>query len=87
MRTATPTEDVIRPIILQTYGDNGVTRAMVVHLAERIDNYDGHYDERGGREHMVMRVCWDWMTGGTTAESVARKIEDALASGQEQGHG
>jgi hypothetical protein len=25
-----------------------------------------------------MRVCWDWFSGGTTAESVARRIEEVL---------
>jgi hypothetical protein len=26
-----------------------------------------------------MLVCWDWMTGGSTAASVAAKIEAALS--------
>jgi hypothetical protein len=79
------TERTIAPILVQTYGDNATTYALALHLAEKIDSYAGEDDDRGGRERMICGVCWDWMTGGSTAEAVAREIEEALASGQVEG--
>lgn len=70
-------EVIVRTFITDTYGDNGMSRALVVALGERIDKFD----DEGGRYHredMIRNVCWDWMTGGTTAQYVAEKIESAL---------
>lgn len=76
------THNVIEPIILRTYGDNGMSRALVVHLAAKIN--DGDYDSRG-REHMIMHICWDWFSGGTTAEAVAGEIEAQLVANADDG--
>jgi hypothetical protein len=69
------TEDVIRPIVTSTYGKGGMVDALVTHLASVIDGRK--WDSRG-REFRVMVTCWDWFSGGTTADSVAQKIEAAL---------
>lgn len=69
------TLDLIWPTISNTYGASSSSRAMAAELVRRIDAED--WDSRG-REYMVMRICWDWMTGGGTAESAARQIERAL---------
>lgn len=71
----TATQARIAPIIIRTYGNTVMARALAKDLAEKIDARA--WDERG-REHMVMMVCWNWMTGGSTAESAAREIEAAL---------
>lgn len=68
------TENAIRPTIFRTYGDNGMSRALVVHLAERIDAYGQGHD----RPNMVMRICWDWFSGGDTADRASLEIEAAL---------
>lgn len=67
----------IRPILIKTYGRGGMVDALANVLAEKIDAYDPQ-DDRDSRERMVMLVCWDWMTGGTTAQFCASDIERAL---------
>lgn len=71
----TTTRDLIWPILRDTYGDTATTHAMADELVRRIDA--DNWDSRG-REYGIMLVCWDWMTGGTTAASTARKIVLAL---------
>lgn len=73
--TSQTTRQIITPILKLAYGEGGMVDSLATHLAWKIDA--GDFDSRG-REHMVMRVCWDWMTGGSTAEAVARKIEGTL---------
>jgi hypothetical protein len=70
------TQEMIEPIIYKTYGKSIYAESLVRYLAEQIvtDKWDSR-----GREHKVMLVCWDWMTGGSTAASVAAKIEAALS--------
>jgi hypothetical protein len=71
------TDDTIAPIIKSAYGDNGMSRALIVHLALKIDAW---HDRPIGadREDMVRMTCWDWFGGGGTAAHVAQKIEAAL---------
>lgn len=69
------TRQKIEPILRRTYGKTVMVTALVDHLRQRIDEKD--WDSRG-REHMVMCVCWDWFSGGTTAANAASKIEAAL---------
>lgn len=78
------TLDVIRPILRATYGEGTMVDALADHLAEKLDaGGHGHY---ASREDMVTSLCWDWMSGGTTAEVVARRIERVLTDrGTEQG--
>lgn len=77
--TQTEIENVIRPILQRTYGKGSMVESLVEYLAGRIKAYpDKRQDAFRSREDAIMHVCWDWMTGGTTAESVAREIEAAL---------
>lgn len=69
------TLSAIAPILHATYGETEWTDALAVHLANKIDAYDGV-----NRAQMILTTCWDWMTGGTTAASTARKIEEALSA-------
>lgn len=69
-------EGKVAPIIRETYGDTSMSRALTTCLVGKIDR--GDFDSRG-REHNVMLECWMWFSGGTTAERVAQRIEEALA--------
>lgn len=72
------TEERIRPIIEKIYGANAMSEGLVRDLAHRIENHG--WDDYRGREHMIMSVCWNWFSGGTTAETTARRIEQQLPS-------
>jgi hypothetical protein len=70
---------IVKPILVKTYGAGSMTLALADHLAESIDNYIPRWKSQGSnRESMIRETCWNWMTGGTTAERVARDIEAAL---------
>jgi hypothetical protein len=83
----TSTLSVIQPILYATYGKGGMVKALAEHLAEKIDNYAPTLTdlEDEDRERMVMLVCWNWFSGGTTAASVAKKIEAALTATETEG--
>lgn len=74
----------IKPILIKTYGFGSMTLALADHLAKSITNksitnYTPRWEGQGSnREGMIRETCWNWMTGGTTAEHVARDIEAAL---------
>ena len=68
-------QEAILPILSKTYGAGSYTEALAAALADRISHEC--WDSRG-REYMVMLACWDWFSGGTTAEATARKIEEAI---------
>lgn len=79
MSNSTTTAEIIRPIINDTYGKSEWIDAMVEDVAKSIEGYKHPIDNPGrSREDRIMRRCWDWMSGGTTAKYVARKIEAAL---------
>jgi hypothetical protein len=77
------TYTAILPVVQRIYGAGDWTEAMTRELARRLDAKD--WDSRG-REYMVMMVCWDWMTGGTTAEHAAKEILVALDARREDDH-
>jgi hypothetical protein len=76
------TQAIITPILERTYGKGNMVDALAALLAARIDNWPNapEYEKSRGREYIVMSICWDWMTGGDTAEYVAKKIEAVLPS-------
>lgn len=72
----------IRPILGETYGDGSMVDALAIDLSERIERWNDHpsqpsYEDRT-REDMIFQTCWNWFSGGSTAESVAKQIEEAL---------
>lgn len=73
--------EVVEPVIRKTYGKGGMAEALAKHLAEKIDAWPGGQPRYGAesREDMIRLTCWDWFSGGTTAEGVARQIEERLA--------
>lgn len=68
---------IIKPIVNDTYGDSDFIDAMIEDVAKRIENYEYDEQERS-RETVIMLRLWDWMSGGSTAEAAAIKIEDGL---------
>jgi len=69
------TAEIVRPILYATYGKASMVDALLAELVRRIDADDW---DRRGREHGIMLECWNWFSGGSTAASVAAKIEAAL---------
>ena len=80
IQTTQSTREIVTSIIRETYGRSDMADALARHLAEKIDSFVGEDNGRPvrSREDMIWRTCWDWFSGGTTAENVARKIEEAL---------
>jgi len=72
------TLDIIKPILASTYGHSAMTSALTWHLARKIDDWPQPDDLDENREHMIRLTCWTWFSGGTTAASVAARIESAL---------
>lgn len=77
----------ISPILHLAYGEGPMVHDLAICLAAKIDGWPASFDGPNygetTREHMVRMTCWDWMTGGSTAASVAAKIEVALAADEE----
>lgn len=71
------TLETIKPIIYGAYGQSPMAEALAENLAHKIDS--GQTGRDGTREDLIWRVCWDWMSGGDTAQSVAKRIEEALS--------
>lgn len=71
------TLEIITPILENTYGEGETVTALAEYLSGRIDTFEPSYPD-DTRERMICVTCWDWMTGGSTAASVARRIEAAL---------
>jgi hypothetical protein len=65
---------IVLPIILKTYGRTNMAKELANHLSEKIaDNIPSQ------RLHgIILRACWDWMPGGSTANVAANKIIAAL---------
>ena len=65
-------QKIIKPILIDAYGDNAMARALIEHLSIKISDA---LPVRPERLHgIVLRTCWDWMSGGDTASDVADKI-------------
>lgn len=72
------TLDVVLPIIESTYGRGSMPKALAEHLAEKIDAHSPSERYHYSRETMIRDTCWNWFSGGSTAEHVAERIEAAL---------
>lgn len=70
------TQERIEPIIRRTYGGNAMAERLAHYLVELIEAWEP--DELETREDMIRDTCWNWFAGGSTAELVARQIEEAL---------
>jgi hypothetical protein len=72
--------EMIRPIIRRTYGQSEMSSALAERLAGRVAALASDQPSLvdGERATLVAGICWDWMSGGTTASAVAAQIEAAL---------
>lgn len=64
----------VREIIISTYGNGSMPHALADYIEEELQNLPASVD----RETWLRNVCWNWFSGGTTAEGVAARIEAAL---------
>jgi len=67
--------EIIEPIILEVYGDTEFARSLATHLAQSLT-----VPERWERtrEDTIRVICWNWFSGGSTAQYVAERIDGAL---------
>jgi hypothetical protein len=65
--------DLIAPYIENTYGKSHMAAALADELAFRLEDY-----HKPDRTDFIMRICWNWFPGGTTAANVAERIDAAL---------
>lgn len=75
------TADKISPALTSIYGDNGLTRALVLHLGTKIDMHeDGDPAIYGDNQRydMIRETCWNWFSGGGTASIAAERVEAVL---------
>lgn len=75
---AVPISETVSEILFDTYGNNGMSRALAVVLADKITKFEPLY-EADTREREVMFTVWNFFPGGDTAAEVAEKIEKALS--------
>jgi hypothetical protein len=71
------TREKVAPILHRTYGKGGMVDALADHLATQIDAYPTTPGTRS-RQDIIMLTCWDWFSGGDTANHVAEQIEAVL---------
>jgi len=75
------TYEKIAPIIFETYGETEWGRSLAEYLVTKIEAWPNRVQPSyyaDTREDMVRLTCWDWFSGGSTAEYVAKKIEAVL---------
>lgn len=63
----------VTTIIETTYGRSTMSQGLAQCLIEKIPEWDSD-----DRERQIMLTCWNWFSGGSTAENVAHKIKMAL---------
>ena len=68
------TDEAVRPVIIDRYGDGSMPHALADHLVQAIEQQADLDD----RERMIMHFCWNWFAGGDTAASAAAEIEARL---------
>ena len=68
----------LRTIVFSTYGKNEMSKGLADRLEKRIPAFDEDPAYRS-REDMIREICWMWFSGGSTAASVAREIEEAFS--------
>lgn len=71
------TKEIITPYIEEAYGRSEFSERLINLLVNKIDNFKSRYNGHT-RQKMILDTCWLFYAGGTTADSVARKINDAL---------
>lgn len=75
MSMTTNADAAITAIIEDTYGKAAMPKALAADLIKKLPTWD---ESDRDREYEIMLTCWNWFSGGSTAESVARRIEEAL---------
>jgi len=72
----------ILDVLEDTYGKGVFVDALTDELVRQIPQWKLEHDANPGLqsevERLIMMRCWDFFTGGTTAESVAHRIKMKL---------
>lgn len=79
------TLEIVQSVLEPIYGSGSFPQAGYQHIAKKVDawpNCKPSYHARD-REQMILHTCWDFFTGGGTAEIAARRLEEALVSNTE----
>lgn len=76
------TFDIVRETLESIYGEGSFCQAGYEHIASKIDAWPDVKPsyQAENREEMIMHACWDFFTGGSTAQIAARRLEEALDS-------
>lgn len=72
---------IISPILHLAYGEGAMVHDLAIALTNKIDAWPDSAGASYGeatREGMIRMTCWDWMSGGSTAEHVAKKKTSRL---------
>lgn len=66
-------DSIIRTVVTNRYGRNPMANGLADDLIEKIPGWD-----KDDRERQIMLTCWNWFSGGSTAEVVAHQIKMGL---------
>ena len=75
-----PTVEKILPALQESYGEGAMVTALAQHIVQQWPNMvaeaeDGWHD----LQHSLRLTCWNWFSGGDTANLTADRILEALA--------
>lgn len=67
-------QKAVTKVIHEVYGRNAMSKVLIENLTEKIVEVAPSQRLNG----IILRMCWDMMSGGGTAASAADKIEAEL---------
>jgi hypothetical protein len=68
--------EIITTVVTGRYGQNAMAYGLAEDLIKKMP--DWNEEDREERERQIMLTCWNWFSGGGTAEIVAHQIKMAL---------
>ena len=74
------TADKIREAVYEVYGKGAMADGLIEDLAKRIDACEPVVTEGDAlrRSDTIFKTCWNWFSGGSTAELATQDIEESL---------
>lgn len=66
----------VAPVIAEVYGNSEMAKALSEYLTDQI--YKAETKPTDALNQDILRICWDWMTGGGAATAAADKIIKSL---------
>jgi hypothetical protein len=68
--------EIITRIVTNRYGHNAMARGLADDLIAKMPDWNALDGDE--RERQIMLTCWNWFSGGSTAEVVAHQIKMRL---------